>query len=132
MAKSVLDTIESEPQKKGKSDIQTIPVKGTTVSRYAQACDDKKQAEKTMKELVPLLQEAGVEFVFTQNAAREGRPQEMISSVNLVDKASASAAEGTVDRVQFSWTRRDLKSDPKQVKSFFGMIRTTKGRTVEW
>lgn len=133
MAKpSILDSIETEAQKKGKSEVQVIPVKGTVVSRYAQACDDKKQAEGTIKELAPQLQEAGVKFVFGQNVEHGGRTKEMISSVNLVDKDSEQAAEGTVDRVQFSFVRKDLKNDDAQVKAVFSRLRNVQGKPVKW
>jgi hypothetical protein len=127
----VLDKIEYDAPKKGASDIQTIPVKGTVVSRYAKACDEMKQAEATMQELAGQLQEAGVAYVFKQNIQAHGQPMLMISSVNLVDKDSEAVPEGTVDRVQFSWSRKNLKNDPKQVKAVFESIRTIADEPVK-
>ena len=132
MAKSsVLDKIEYQTPTKGKSDIQTIPVKGTVVSRYAQACDDMKTAQASIKALAPQLQEAGINYVFEQNIKHGGQPTEMVSSVNLVDKDSADKPEETVDRVQFSWSRKNLKNDPKQVKAAFETLRDRDGQPVK-
>jgi len=130
MAKTTLDSIPTKSSKKETSTIETIPVKGNAVSRYAQACDDQKKAEAVKAECAPVLQEAGLLHVFEHNVEATSAT-ELISSVNLVDKADSEDQE-TVDRVQFTWSRKNLKNDPEAVKAAFLQVTTKDGLPAKW
>jgi hypothetical protein len=123
MAKNTSKTadIPFEVPSKVKTSLMTVAVKGDVVSRYAEACDQIVKAEAIKDELAAQLQETGLRAVFNHNIAVADTPKAMISSVNLVDKTHEDD-EDSVDRVMFTWVRKDLKNDPNAVKSAFVAI----------
>jgi hypothetical protein len=121
MAKLNSLDIPDAASKKAKTEIPTVVVTGDIVTRYNEARDAADRAEEILNELKPTLTEEGLQGVFNHNAQHPEDPKARISSVNLKDDA-------TGEIVQFSWTKKNLKCDPKQVEAEFNTLRTVDGK----
>lgn len=120
---------------KSKPKIQTIYIAGDTVARYNEAKSQADAAAKTMEELKPTLQKAGLDHVFTHNCGNADEPKLQISSVNLCDRlpdedkaTSANITDALKEVVMFTWTRKDVACDTERVKAFFKTVVTTEDR----
>jgi hypothetical protein len=81
-----------------------------------------------MKELASSMLVAGIRAVFDNNCEHARDPKSIISSVNLVDQPLDGAAPVPEDKQELcmmSWTRKDMKNDPKVVEAQFARLRTT-------
>ena len=110
--------------KKAKSTIKTIAVEGDIVTRFNEARDQIDKATEVIEELKPDLRDAGLEAVFSHNHEHAGDSKALISSVNLTDLKSGEI-------VQFSWTRKNLKNNAKQVNEEFKHLRTVAGKKAD-
>src|SRR5512139_344992 len=121
MAKLTSIDLPDVADNKAKNNIPSIPVPGDVVTRYNEARDQVDKATEVMNELKPTLTEAGLQAVFEHNSAHAGDSKAQLSSVNLTD-------EETGEVCMFSWTRKDLKNNPKQVEVEFNRLRTVDGK----
>lgn len=121
MAKLTSIDLPDVADKKAKTTIPSIVVEGDVVTRYNEARDQVDKATEVMNELKPVLTEAGLLAVFEHNSEHADSSKEQISSVNLTD-------EETKEVCMFSWTRKDLKNNPKQVEAEFNRLRTMEGK----
>lgn len=128
MAKLTSIDIPDLDDKKSKTTIPTIVVPGDIVARYNEARDQMDKAEEVINELKPSLVEAGLQAVFEHNTAHAGNPKEIISSVNLQAEPDADDASAPVEVCMFSWTKKDLKNNAKQVEAEFNRLRTVDGK----
>jgi len=135
MAKLKTLAIPDLADKKAKSNIPTVLVPGDSVARYNEAKTLVEKGTATMNELKPTLQKAGLEAVFTHNCDNAADPDCRISSVNLMDRlpdedeaTAATVADALKEVVQFSWTRKDIANNAKQVEAEFNRILTTEGK----
>lgn len=124
MAKLADIDLPEADAKKAKTTIKTVPVPGDIVTRFNEARDQIDKATEVINELKPDLHDAGLQAVFTHNVEHADDPKQIISSVNLLDSASGEI-------VQFSWSRKNLKNDPKQVSTEFKGIRRTDGKKAD-
>lgn len=129
MAKLTSIDLPDLDDKKSKTTIPTVTVPGDIVARYNEARDQMDKAEEVINELKPDLIEAGLQAVFEHNSAHAGNPKEIISSVNLQAEADEDAAKAEV--CMFSWTKKDLKNNYKQVDAEFKRLRTTDGKKAD-
>ena len=136
MAKLTSIDLPDATDKKGRKEIPTVNVlstQGDIVKRYNEAADIAKQADAAMKELIPTLRQAGLEAVFEHNCSAASA-KERISSVNLVDvKCDENGEplrrqEPNGEITLLSWTKKDMKNDPKQVNVEFNRLRTVDNR----
>ena len=135
MAKLKTIDLPDAVETKSKSKIPTLYVDGdTVVARYNQAKSDLDAATATMNELKPTLYEAGMAAVFKHNCENAADPSKLISSVNLKDKMPddeqeiADAAAALQEVCMFTWTKKDVACDPKQVAAEFDTIMTVEGK----
>jgi hypothetical protein len=135
MAKLTSIDIPDVADKKAKNNIPTVYVPGDVVTRYNEARDQVDKATEVMNELKPTLIEAGLQAVFEHNSEHAGDSKAQISSVNLMDglpdedEADAKALADALKEVcMFSWTRKDLKNNPKQVEAEFNRLRKLDGK----
>lgn len=110
--------------KKAKSNIKSVPVEGDIVTRFNEARDQIDKATELINELKPDLHEAGLQAVFEHNVEHADDPKQIISSVNLLDESNGEI-------VQFSWSRKNLKNDPKQVVAEFKGVRRVDGKKAD-
>jgi len=110
--------------KKTRSNLPTVYVEGDIVTRFNEARDTIAKAEEVINELKPDLIDEGLAAVFHHNCEHADDPKAIISSVNLTDKESGEVA-------QFSWTRKNLKNDPKQVMAEFNRLLTVEGKKAD-
>ena len=125
MAKLRDINIPDKAQKKSKSSIETVEVKGDTVARYNEACDQIDKAELVVKELKPTLLEAGLSAIFRHNCTNPTDPKARVSSVNLIDDDPDA-----VETLRVTWQRKNLKNDPKVVLAEFNSLRTVDDKKV--
>ncbi len=131
MAKLTGINLPDATDKKARKTIPTVALEsdtGDVVKRYNEARDAKDQADALMKELAPTMLKAGVLAVFDNNCENARDPKKIISSVNLVDKPLDGAPYVPEDKQELcmmSWTKKDLKNDPKMVEAQFARLRTT-------
>jgi hypothetical protein len=135
MAKLTSIDIPDVADKKAKTTIPTVYVPGDTVARFNEARDQVDKATEVMNELKPTLIEAGLQAVFEHNSAHAGDSKAQISSVNLKDRlpddeeaTATDVAEAMQEVCMFSWTRKDLKNNPKQVEAEFNRLRRQDGK----
>lgn len=135
MAKLKTLDIPDLADKKAKTKIPTVLVPGDSVARYNEAKTLVDKGTATMNELKPALQQAGLLAVFTNNCENAADPDSRISSVNLMDRlpdedeaTAATLADALKEVVQFSWTRKDVANNAKQVEAEFNRILTTEGK----
>lgn len=132
MAKLTSIDLPDADTKKSSNNIPTIEVDGDTVTRYNEACDQMDKAEAVINELKPVLHEAGLQAVFEHNVEHAGQPKEIISSINLVDRREeGDEDEAERQKVQMSWTRKDLKNNAAQVEAEFKRLRTVDGKKAD-
>lgn len=132
MAKLTSIDLPDADTKKSSNNIPTIEVDGDTVTRYNEACDQMDKAEAVINELKPVLHEAGLQAVFEHNVEHAGQPKEIISSINLVDRREeGDEDEAERQKVQMSWTRKDLKNNAQQVEAEFKRLRTVDGKKAD-
>lgn len=131
MAKLTSIDLPDLDDKKSKTNIPSVVVPGDIVARYNEARDQMDKAEEVINELKPDLIEAGLQAVFEHNTAHAGNPKEIISSVNLQAEADPDDATAPVEVCMFSWTKKDLKNNYKQVDAEFKRLRTTDGKKAD-
>lgn len=134
MAKLTSIDLPDVADKKAKIVIPTVYVPGDTVARYNEARDQVDKATEVMNELKPTLIEAGLQAVFEHNSTNAGNSKAQISSVNLKDRlpedeeATATDVAEVQEICMFSWIRKDLKNNPKQVEAEFNRLRKVDGK----
>jgi len=135
MAKLTSIDLPEVAAKKAASTIPTIYVHGDTVARYNEARDQVDKATEVMNELKPTLIDEGLQAVFDHNSQHAGDSKAQISSVNLMDRLpdedeadGRSVAEALKEVCMFSWLRKDLKNNPKQVEAEFNRLRKVDGK----
>jgi hypothetical protein len=124
MAKLADISLPDAAPTKARSTIETVVVSGDVVTRFNEARDQIDQATEVVNELRPSLIEAGLDAVFQHNCEHAADPKAIISSVNLTD-------EETKEVCQFTWTRKNLKNNAKQVDAEFKRVRTVDGKKAD-
>ena len=124
MAKlNVIDLPDVDGGKSTRKQIIAVPVPGDIITRYNEACDSVKEAQKVIDRLKPDLIDAGLDYVFEHNHNCANDPDAQISSVNLLD-------ERTGEVCQFSWLKKNLKLNAKAITAEFKDLYTESGKRV--
>lgn len=116
-----IDLPDADQKKASAKTIPTITVHGDAVTRYNEASDTVAAAEEILKELKPVLVDAGLAYVFEHNREHAKSADEQISSVNLCDADSGEIC-------QFSWLKKNLKINAKAVDAEFKGLCTVEGK----
>lgn len=127
MSKITNIDLPDKDSKKSTTSIPSVVVPGDIVSRYNDARDQVDRATEVMDELKPTLIEAGLQAVFEHNSQHPGDSKNQINSVSLQDATDPESVEVCM----FSWTRKNLKNDPKQVEAEFKRLKTLQGKKVD-
>lgn len=124
MAKLADISLPDAAPTKARSTIKTVAVSGDVVTRFNEARDQIDKATEVINELKPTLVDEGLDAVFQHNCEHAADPKAIISSVNLTD-------EETGEVCQFTWSRKNLKNNAKQVDAEFKRVRTVDGKKAD-
>jgi hypothetical protein len=123
-----LEKINGLAEKTGKSshkEVSSIAVSKEMagfVAAYNAAADRLQEAQAAMDRLAPDLRLEGLTYIFQHNYACRQDTKKQIKSVNLTEPADGLPEGKLPEAVQFSWTTRALKCDPKVVEAWFATL----------
>jgi hypothetical protein len=130
MAKpSIFDSIPTKTEKTKKSSIPLCVVPGGIIARYVDACDRETAAKAEKEEMAADLVVKGLRRVFAHNCENPGAP---LASVNLVSAEESEELDVSKrERVQFSWSVKNLKNDPAHAAAVIASLVDKNGKPVD-